>query len=158
MESPQGSVLGPTFLDYIYDQPEGITSHVNMFADDTELMEETNDAKDCETLLGDLDALARARLSARRNLTKVLSTKYVKWIRTTSVELLAIWGAQRKQTKRSWDTDVKHYHLIRHIRENVGAVYVLLENNIASRFINGDTFKKIFITYVKPEPAYGVSV
>ena len=54
---PQGSVLGPIlFVLYINDLPRQAESHVRMFADDTKLFSESNDA---DALQRDLDSLQR---------------------------------------------------------------------------------------------------
>ena len=55
---PQGSVLGPSlFLFYINDIPDGITSTVRLFADDTIAYLTIKSNRDCTTLQNDLDKL-----------------------------------------------------------------------------------------------------
>lgn len=49
--SQVGCHKGPVlFLTYVNDFPEGIRSYTNMFTDDTKLMTDIGDVKDCETL------------------------------------------------------------------------------------------------------------
>ncbi|KAK3108532.1 hypothetical protein FSP39_010045 [Pinctada imbricata] len=56
---PQGSVLGPSlFLYYINDIPEGISSTVRLFADDTIVYLSITSEDDCKQLQNDLDKLA----------------------------------------------------------------------------------------------------
>ena len=56
---PQGSVLGPSlFLFYINDIPDGITSTVRLFADDTIAYLTIKLNRDCTTLQNDLDKLS----------------------------------------------------------------------------------------------------
>ena len=51
---PQGSVLAPVmFLMYI-NMTDGLSSYVNLFADDTKVMRRVKDWRDCEELQGDL--------------------------------------------------------------------------------------------------------
>ena len=62
MESgvPQGSVLEPSlFLFYINDMPEGITSKVRFFADDTIAYLTISSDQDARMLQSDLDKLAK---------------------------------------------------------------------------------------------------
>jgi hypothetical protein len=56
---PQGSVLGPSlFLFYINDIPDGITSTVRLFADDTIAYLTIKTNRNCTTLQNDLDKLS----------------------------------------------------------------------------------------------------
>ena len=56
---PQGSVLGPTlFLLYINDMPQGLTSNVRLFADDTIAYLTISSKSDTAKLQKDLDSLA----------------------------------------------------------------------------------------------------
>lgn len=55
---PQGSVLRPLlFLIYVNDMPEGLDSHLKVFADDATIMREERNDEDCIKLQRDLDRL-----------------------------------------------------------------------------------------------------
>ena len=47
---PQGSVLAPTFLIYINDITDGVSSYISVFADDVKLLRKIGNHKDCEEL------------------------------------------------------------------------------------------------------------
>jgi hypothetical protein len=59
---PQGSLLGPSlFLFYINDIPDGMTSTVRLFADDTIAYLTIKSNRDCTTLQNDLYHVTNAR-------------------------------------------------------------------------------------------------
>jgi hypothetical protein len=55
---PQGSVLGPVlFVCFINDVPDTIASFIYMYADDTKIFRQLENAADKDQQKGDLDAL-----------------------------------------------------------------------------------------------------
>ena len=55
---PQGSVLGPImFLIYVNDMTVGISSYMNMFADDAKIMRRVKNIEDCNKLREDIDKI-----------------------------------------------------------------------------------------------------
>ena len=57
---PQGSVLGPIMFGiYVNDLVDGIDSHINLFAEDAELMRAVKDLSDCLKLQEDLDRIGK---------------------------------------------------------------------------------------------------
>ena len=55
---PQGSVLAPImFQIYVNDMQCGVTSYMNMFADDAKLMRVIKNTVDCQELQGDIDKI-----------------------------------------------------------------------------------------------------
>ena len=55
---PQGSVLVPMmFQIYVNDMQCGVTSYMNLFADDTKLMTVVKNTDDCQELQGDINKI-----------------------------------------------------------------------------------------------------
>ena len=53
---PQGSVFGPIiFVIYINDMPDGLSSEIFLFADDTKIFKEIKQKRDCNVLQNDLN-------------------------------------------------------------------------------------------------------
>ena len=56
--STQGSVLAPIMFQIcVNDMPCGLTSYMNMFADDAKLMRLIKNTDDCQELQGDIDEI-----------------------------------------------------------------------------------------------------
>ena len=55
---PQGSVLGPIlFVLYINDLPDTVKNYLKLFADDTKLFSQIDNANDCQLVQQDIDTL-----------------------------------------------------------------------------------------------------
>lgn len=87
-------------------------------------------------------------------------TKNGEEIRKSSVKLKWLAGENFEESDCVKDLEILIQNTVlfdRYTEENVRGVYALLAKKIISfRFINGDVFKRIFPTYVRPKFDYCV--
>ncbi len=85
---PQESVLAPImFVIYMNDMTEGVTSYMNMFADDAKLLRRVTNEEDCVALNQDLDGISE------------WVTKMGNNIQHEKVQCAGIWQEHTKECK-----------------------------------------------------------
>ena len=153
---PQGTVLGPAlFLCYINSMPEGISSSIRLFADDTVIDRQINSAADHTILQQDLHKLARweAEYSMEFHPEKCNVLRVTR-SRSPSMFNYTLHGTNLKSTESTKCLGVtltkdltwgKHIDIIR-AKANQQLAFV--RRNIRTR--SSSTKEKLFNTLVRP--------
>ena len=161
---PQGTVLGPAlFLCYINSMPEGISSSIRLFADDTVIYRQINSAADHTILQQDLHKLARweAEYSMEFHPEKC-NVLRVPRSRSPSIFNYTLHGTNLKSTESTKYLGVtltkdltwgKHIDIIR-AKANQQLAFV--RRNIRTR--SSSTKEKLFNTLVRPHLEYAATV
>jgi len=161
---PQGTVLGPAlFLCYINNMPEGISSSVRLFADDTVIYRQINCAEDHISLQQDLQKLAEweAEYSMEFHPGKC-SVLRVSRARSPSIFSYKLHGTTLQSTESTkylgvtltkdltWD---KH---ISNIKAKANQQLAFVRRNVRTR--SSATKEKLFNTLVRPHLEYAATV
>ena len=157
---PQGSVLGPLlFLIYINDLPDGIKAFMNMFADDAKILKRIEGKDSCKELQKDLDKLQQ------------WSDKWLMKFNTSKCKVMkmgkgkyrpdfgySIEGKTLESSENERDLGVivmPDLSPEKHIATVVRSAYALLANiRVAFKYLDKETFKNIYLTYVRPKLEY----
>ena len=161
---PQGSVLAPImFQVYINDMTRGITSYVNLFADDAKLMRIIKDENDCKELQNDIDKIhawsQRWKLEFNTKKCHVVefgkSKKRPSWIYRMGTEPVL-------KSKDEKDLGVVIQDTLspeRHINGIFGSTYHLLTNiRVAFHYMDKEMMKNIITSMVRPKLEYAAVV
>ena len=157
---PQGSVLGPLlFLIYINDLPGGISSIMNMFADDGKLLKKIVNLDSCKELQDDLNKLQE------------WSNKWLMNFNTSKCKVMHM-GKSKFRPKYEYTLNGKILQVSdkerdlgvnitpdlspdQHITSICKSAYALLANiRIAFRHLDLNSFRNIYLTYVRPKLEY----
>ena len=157
---PQGSVLAPVmFAIYINDMTEGITSYMNLFADDAKIMRRIANEGDCETLNQDLEKIKdwSSRWNMEFNIKKCSVMEFGKSERRIRGNYLL---GDEKIQKRTEEKDLgvtisNKLSFEKHISKITGETYNLLRNiKLAFSYIDEDMIKKLITSMIRPRLEY----
>ena len=161
---PQGSVLAPImFIIYINDMTEGVTSYMNMFADDAKLLRKVADEDDCVALNQDLEKISE------------WSKKWEMSFNTKKCSVLEFGKSKRrvvgnyflnneKIMKRTEEKDLgvvvtDNLNFGKHINKITGETYNLVRNiKVAFTYLDEEMVKKLVTTMIRPRLEYAALV
>jgi len=161
---PQGTVLGPAlFLCYINNMPEGISSSVRLFADDTVIYRKISDPDDHAILQQDLHRLAEweAEYSMEFHPQKC-SVLRVTRSRTLSTYNYTLHGTTLQSTESTKylgvtiTKDLTWEQHIANIRTKANQQLAFVRRNVRTR--SRSTKEKVYNTLVRPHVEYAASV
>ena len=157
---PQGSVLGPLlFLIYINDLPEGIKSFMSMFADDAKILKRIEGEENCRELQRDLDRVNQwsEKWLMKFNTSKCKVMKMGRSKHRPDFEY-SLAGGKLENSDGERDLGVVIMPDLspeKHIAAVVRSAYALLANiRVAFKYLDKETFKIIYLTYVRPKLEY----
>ena len=162
---PQGSVLGPIlFVLYINDLPENLNSHVLLFADDTKVFRSIRTQEDARLLQLDIDALLRWSQDWLLNfhpdkchvltLGKFERIKHTERYRLDNHELEHVF--EEKDLGVIIDSELKFEEHIAAKVKKANAMMGLIRRSFT--FLDGDLFKKLFTSFVRPHLEYACAI
>ena len=162
---PQGSVLGPLlFVIYINDLPDTVNSHVYLFADDTKLMRKVTSSDDAKALQRDLNELEAwsNKWLLRFNPEKCHVLTIGKFENIRHTERYKLYGNELEHVFEEKDLGVHIDSELRfeeHISNKVNkanALVGLIRRSFS--YLDGETFKKLFTSFVRPHLEYAQAV
>ena len=161
---PQGSVLAPImFQVYINDMAEGLSSYINLFADDAKLLRIIKSHEDCKELQRDIDKIHEwsQRWKLEFNAKKCRVLEIGKSRRRPSWDY-RMGGEQIIKSKEEKDLGVIIQDTMtpeRHIGGIFGATYRMLTNiRLAFNYLDKDIMKKIITNMIRPKLEYAAVV
>ena len=164
---PQGSVLGPVlFIIYINDLPDGISSQVKIFADDTKVYRPVSQEGDNEKLQRDIDCLCSwsTTWQLKFNVGKCKVVHYGK--NNNNCEYTMMNAVDEKETVKA-DTEEKDLGILfdselnfqNHIAEKIKKakrIVGLIKHSFS--FMDCTTFNCLYKALVRPHIEYGNAV
>ena len=158
---PQGSVLAPVlFLVYVNDLPEGVTSYMNLFADDAKLCRCIKSEEDCEILQSDLDVIWR--WSKKWEMEFNLNKSHVVEMGKSGMRPRGMYkmgeGTELERVDKEKDLGViiqDNGQFEAHIDKMFGETYNLIRNiGLAFHYMDKDMMKKLINTMIRPRLEY----
>jgi hypothetical protein len=162
---PQGSVLGPLlFVLYINDLPDTVSSYVYLFADDTKLMRKVRSSEDAKALQRDLDELEAwsNKWLLRFNPDKCHVLTIGKFENIQHTERYKLYGDElehvfeEKDLGVHIDSELKFDEHISNKVNKANAMVGLIRRSFS--YLDGDLFKKLFTSFVRPHLEYAQAV
>jgi len=161
---PQGTVLGPAlFLCYINSMPEGISSSVRLFADDTVIYCRITSVEDHETLQHDLQKLAMWESEYSMEFhPKKCSVLRVSRSKTPSIFQYKLHGTTLETTESTkylgvtLTKDLTWEKHITTIKAKANKQLAFVRRNIRTR--SSATKEKLYSTLVRPHLEYAATV
>lgn len=157
---PQGSVLAPVmFAIYINDMTEGITSYMNLFADDAKIMRKVTNRDDCDALNQDLGKIKEwsSKWNMEFNIKKCSVMEFGKSGRRVrgSYSLGNDIINKRMEEKDLGVTISSSLSFEKHINKITGETYNILRNmKLAFNYIDEDMMKKLIVSIIRPRLEY----
>ena len=161
---PQGSVLAPImFQIYVNDMQEGLSSYINLFADDAKLMRVVKSKEDCKELQTDVDKIhewsLRWKLEFNAKKCHVLEMGKSKRRPTWDYKLGDNLITKSKEEKDLGVIIQDTLSPERHINGIFGSTYGLLTNiRVAFHYLDTIMMNKIITTMIRPKLEYAAVV
>ena len=162
---PQGSVLGPLlFVLYINDLPDTVSSNILLFADDTKIFQQVRSREDALSLQKDIDALnawsEKWLLKFNTDKCHVLTLGKIDKIMHT--HRYTLYGDELDHVFEEKDLGVivdMEMNFEEHMAAKVkkaNAMMGLIRRSFS--YLDGETFKKLYSSFVRPHLEYANSV
>jgi hypothetical protein len=162
---PQGTVLGPVlFVVYINDLLDTVTSGGLMFADDTKIYRQITSLEDALQLQADINRLEDWsklwKLHFNHEKCHVLTLG--KFVNILHTQRYTVYGNQMEHVFEEKDLGVTIDHEMNfeeHIANKVTVANAIVGQMRRSfSYLDCDTFKRIYIAFVRPHLEYGEAV
>ena len=162
---PQGSVLGPLlFVLYINDLPDSVSSNILLFADDTKIFRQVSSKSDALRLQEDINVLNNwsEKWLLRFNTDKCHVLTLGKIDKIMHTHRYELYGDELDHVFEEKDLGViidMDLTFEEHMATKIGkanGIMGLIRRTFS--YLDGDTFKKLYTSFVRPHLEYANSV
>ena len=162
---PQGSVLGPIlFLIYINDLLDDIESFSLLFADDTKIYRKITTKEDSEKLQKDIENLVEwtKKWKVEFNADKCHVLTLGKFVNITHTHRYVVSGEELEHVCVEKDLGVtidENLTFSEHISNKTrSAIGIMAKIRSSFSYLDRDTFKKLYTSFVRPHLEYAQSM